>query len=47
MNSCVWLSAVTIAVRRQMHGCDICSSQANLPFAELIVSGDSPDSWTV
>jgi len=34
----ITLSADTIAaVRRQIHGCEICSLQANLPFAELIV----------
>src|SRR5437879_11191189 len=34
----ITLSADTIvALRRQIHGCEICSPQAHLPFAELIV----------
>jgi hypothetical protein len=34
----ITLSVDTItAVRRQIKGCEICSPQANLPFAELIV----------
>ena len=34
----ITLSADTIAaVRRQIHGCEICSRQASLPFAELLV----------
>src|SRR5713226_1135592 len=33
----ITLSADTIAaVRRQIHGCEICSRQASLPFAELL-----------
>jgi hypothetical protein len=35
---CLTLSADTIAaIHRQVHGCEICSEQASLPFAELVV----------
>ena len=34
----ITLSADTIAaVRHQIHGCEMCSRQANLPFADLLV----------
>jgi hypothetical protein len=34
----ITLSTDTVAaVRRQIHGCESCSPQANLPIAELIV----------
>ncbi len=35
---CINLSADTVAaLRRQIHGCEACSEQASLPFAELLM----------
>jgi len=35
---CITLSADTIAaIHRQVHACEICSDQASLPLAELVV----------
>jgi hypothetical protein len=35
---CINLSADTIAaLRRQIHGCEICSENATLPFAQLLI----------